>query len=322
MFTTTTTVGAPSTMRTFVVASSSSASSYSSSSRAYSSTRLSATSTSSREKMFKTTNNFSCRSFSRGRYQQQKQNNNRRKNRLIVTPIQSEMGEGGEKSPAESSTPYDYEGALLFLGLKPEATSEEIVKAKNDVLAQFPDDEEKRQQVDAAYDVLLLRSFTKRTSGQGVDEKVKYADVLTPIQEIKRNIPQGVKDASSALPGMPVFEVGSKDILTQSGVVFGALFLWVLAQGVSNPPGFDNPPGLQTAIAVCASIFLMNKRNVVLSRAVGITVAMLTIGCLVGGGVENILRVDIVPLGGLSSPSAVVTEFGILALFVAASSLY
>ena len=155
-----------------------------------------------------------------------------------------------------------------------------------------------------------------------MDEKVKYADVLTPIQEIKRNIPQGVKDASSALPGMPVFEVGSKDILTQSGVVFGALFLWVLAQGVSNPPGFDNPPGLQTAIAVCASIFLMNKRNVVLSRAVGITVAMLTIGCLVGGGVENILRVDIVPLGGLSSPSAVVTEFCILALFVAASSLY
>ena len=239
-----------------------------------------------------------------------------------MTPIQSEMGEGGEKSPAESSTPYDYEGALLFLGLKPEATSEEIVKAKNDVLAQFPDDEEKRQQVDAAYDVLLLRSFTKRTSGQGVDEKVKYADVLTPIQEIKRNIPQGVKDASSALPGMPVFEVGSKDILTQSGVVFCALFLWVLAQGVSNPPGFDNPPGLQTAIAVCASIYLMNKRNVVLSRAVGITVAMLTIGCLVGGGVENILRVDIVPLGGLSSPSAVVTEFCILALFVAASSLY
>lgn len=320
MFTTTT--GTPSTMRTFVVASSSKPSS-SFTSRAYSSTRVNATSTSSRDKMFKTTNNFSCRSFSRGRYhQQQKQNNNRRKNRLIVTPIQSEMGEGGEKSPAESSTPYDYDGALLFLGLKPEATSEEIVKAKNDVLAQFPDDEEKRQQVDAAYDVLLLRSFTKRTSGQGVDEKVKYADVLTPIQEIKRNIPQGVKDASSALPGMPVFEVGSKDILTQSGVVFCALFLWVLAQGVSNPPGFDNPPGLQTAIAVCASIFLMNKRNVVLSRAVGITVAMLTIGCLVGGGVENILRVDIVPLGGLSSPSAVVTEFGILALFVAASSLY
>jgi hypothetical protein len=254
------------------------------------------------------------------RYQHHRQIIYKRKNRVVIT--RSEMGEGGDKSPAGSSTPYDYEGALLFLGLKPEATSEEIVKAKNDVLAQFPDDEEKRQQVDAAYDVLLLRSFSRRTSGQVVDEKVKYADVLTPIQEIKRNIPQGVKDASSALPGMPVFEVGSKDILTQSGVVFGALSLWVLAQGVSNPPGFDNPPGLQTAIAVCASIFLMNKRNVVLSRAVGITVAMLTLGCLVGGGVENILRVDIVPLGGLSSPSAVVTEFGILALFVAASSLY
>lgn len=257
--------------------------------------------------------------FSRRQHQQ---TNNRRNSRMNIFMTRSEAGEGGDKSPAGSSTPYDYEGALLFLGLKPEATSEEIVKAKNDFLAQFPDDEEKRQQVDAAYDVLLLRSFTKRTSGQVVDEKVKYADVLTPIQEIKRNIPQGVKDASSALPGMPVFEVGSKDILTQSGVVFGALSLWVLAQGISNPPGFDNPPGLQTALAVCASIFLMNKRNVVLSRAVGITLGMLTIGCLVGGGVENILRVDIVPLGGLSSPSAVVTEFGIIALFVAASSLY
>ena len=50
--------------------------------------------------------------------------------------------------------------------------------------------------------------------------------------------------------------------------------------------------------------------------------ALSIVARLVGGGVENILRVDIVPLGGLSSPSAVVTEFGILSLFVAASSLY
>jgi len=229
-----------------------------------------------------------------------------------------------DSSRSSSSTPYDYEGALLFLGLSSEATSEQIVKAKNDVLAKYPDDEEKRQQVDAAYDVLLMRSFTQRTSGSGkvVSDKIKYADVLTPIQEIKRNIPRGVKDATNALPGLPVFEVGSKDILQKSGVVFGAISIWVLAQGITNPPGIDNPPGFQTALALGASIYFMNKRNVALSRAVGVTVAMLTLGCILGGGVENILRVDIVPLGALSSPSAVVTEFGIIALFVAASSLY
>jgi len=45
------------------------------------------------------------------------------------------------------------------------------------------------------------------------------------------------------------------------------------------------------------------------------------VGSSLGGAIQGWLRVDIVPLAGISSPSTVVSEFGILSLFVTAAFL-
>jgi hypothetical protein len=63
----------------------------------------------------------------------------------------------------------------------------------------------------------------------------------------------------------------------------------------------------------------MNKKRVKLGRAVLLAFGALIVGSSLGGAIQGWLRVDIVPLAGISSPSTVVSEFGILSLFVAAA---
>ena len=37
-------------------------------------------------------------------------------------------------------------------------------------------------QVEAAFDIVLMRSFAKRSAGNEISDAVKYADVVTPQQ--------------------------------------------------------------------------------------------------------------------------------------------
>ena len=88
-------------------------------------TRILASSPQQRRTRVNSTNAASTSSsssfFQAGRVEQifsrHQQTNNRRNSRMNIFMTRSEAGEGGDKSPAGSSTPYDYEGALLFLGL-------------------------------------------------------------------------------------------------------------------------------------------------------------------------------------------------------------
>ncbi|EIE23547.1 hypothetical protein COCSUDRAFT_65972 [Coccomyxa subellipsoidea C-169] len=97
-----------------------------------------------------------------------------------------------------------------------------------------------------------------------------------------------------------------------------------IVQGLVDPAGrvSNDAPGLQIALALGASVYLLtDKKRVGRGRAVGITVAGLLLGVLIGGGLQSWLRVDIVPIGGLASPAAFVSEFGILALWASVSLL-
>jgi hypothetical protein len=120
----------------------------------------------------------------------------------------------------------------------------------------------------------------------------------------------------------PAFETPDNETLTQCGIALGVLTALTLAQGCSQPPGVDNPPGLQLSLALLGSVWLLRKKNLTLSRSISLALLGLSAGAFVGGAVQGWLRVDIVPLGALSSPSALVSEFGLLGIFAASAFLY
>lgn len=111
----------------------------------------------------------------------------------------------------------------------------------------------------------------------------------------------------------------ASDLGTTSLAVFGALAAWTLAQGLmaSDPgaaPGGD-VPGLQIALGLAAAVYLLTeKKRVGLGKAAAIALGGLVAGTLVGSALESWLRVDVVPLFGLASPGALVSEFSLAGL--------
>jgi hypothetical protein len=167
-----------------------------------------------------------------------------------------------------------------------------------------------------------MRSLMKRSQGEVSDKTVKYADVLSPGAAVKQKLPPGLRDMMNKLPPRPAVEAPDPETLTQSGIALGVLAALVLAQGCSQPPGVDDAPGVQLSLAMIGSVWLLRKKNLTLTRAIALSVLGLAAGSAVGGVVEGWLRVDLVPLGALSSPSAVVSEFGLVGIFAASAFLF
>jgi len=229
----------------------------------------------------------------------------------------------GSPAPEDNTgVTMDSQGALKFLGLRDGSSSEEMVRARNKMLSRFENDDEKRQKVESAYDIVLMQSFMKRSKGEVVDSSVKYADVPSPQAVISKNFPPWAKDLAAKLPPRPAFEAPETESLTTSAAVFGALAAWTLAQGAMQAPGVDNAPGLQLALGLGASVYFLQKKNLTISRSVSLAMLGLVAGSIAGGVVQGWLRVDIVPLGPLSSPAALASEFGLVGMFAASAFLF
>lgn len=230
-----------------------------------------------------------------------------------------EARSGGENSNPGVS--MDVRRANEVLGLTGEASSDELVRAHKEMLEKYAEDEIKTGEVEAAYDVLLMKSFNRRMKGEAANGDVKYADVVPAVDKIKASLPPWARQAGNNLPAGPQFTAPSGDTLGRAGALFGAIAIVTLVQGYAQPEGVENPTGLEIAAALGATVWFMNNKRVALGRAAALSFGALVLGSIVGGAVQGWLRVDIVPFAGISSPSTIVSEFGILSLFIAAACL-
>tara|TARA_B100000674_G_C37557423_1_gene785734 strand:- start:45 stop:464 length:420 start_codon:yes stop_codon:yes gene_type:complete len=98
-----------------------------------------------------------------------------------------EARSGGENSNPGVS--MDVRRANEVLGLTGEASSDELVRAHKEMLEKYAEDEIKTGEVEAAYDVLLMKSFNRRMKGEAANGDVKYADVVPAVDKIKASLP-------------------------------------------------------------------------------------------------------------------------------------
>ncbi|CAM0870589.1 unnamed protein product [Alopecurus aequalis] len=216
-------------------------------------------------------------------------------------------------SRADDSSPAPFEmtveGALKLLGVAEGASFDEILRAKNAVAASCKGDQDAVAQVEAAYDMLLMKSLSQRRAGKVVDSSIRFADVK-PIKTAGTP-PQWIQ---STIKNVPVtFETPSSRSLGIQSSIYGALMVFTYASGTSSslPSAYTSPdvPGFILATGFGASLYLLTKKNMSLGKAALITAGGLAVGATVGSGVESWLQVDIVPFLGIHSPSVVVTEF-------------
>lgn len=227
-------------------------------------------------------------------------------------------------SRADDSAPFEMslENALKVLGVSEGASFEDIVRAKNSILASCNDDQEAIAKVEAAYDMLLMQSLSQRRAGKVVSSSIRYADV-NPIGASKKgSLPQWLQ---TTVKGSPIsVEAPSTGELGLQAGVYGALMVLTYANGTSTssvaPYAGADVPGLILATSFGASLYFMTKKNVKLGKASVVVIGGLIVGAVVGSAVENWLQVDIVPFLGIHSPVTVVSEFILLSQFLV--SLY
>lgn len=230
------------------------------------------------------------------------------------------VGAGGGGSES-SSFEMSYESALKLLGVSEGASFDDILRAKNSVLASCQDDQDSIAQVEAAYDMLLMQSLSQRRAGKVVNSSIRYADVKPVNTSPMGSMPQWVQGALKN-PPVSVESPSARDLGIEAGV-YGALAVLTYVNGASSPVGAlsgSDVPGLILASSFGASLYFMTKRNVKLGKATVITIGGLVAGAVVGSAVENWLQVDIVPFLGIHSPATVVSEFVLISQFLV--SLY
>lgn len=229
-----------------------------------------------------------------------------------VAPVQA-------SSRADDSAPFEMsvENALKLLGVSEGASFDDILRAKNAIVANCNDDQDAIAQVEAAYDMLLMQSLTQRRAGKVVNSSVRYADVKRVKSPAGGSMPQWLKNSPVSIESPSTSDLG-----LQAGV-YGALMGLTYLNGASAPAaGYAGAdvPGLLLAGSFGASLYFMTKKNVKLGKATVITIGGLVAGAVVGSAVENWLQVDIVPFLGIHSPAAVVSEIIIISQFLV--SLY
>ncbi|KAB2636257.1 hypothetical protein D8674_026791 [Pyrus ussuriensis x Pyrus communis] len=226
---------------------------------------------------------------------------------------------GTAASRADDNAPFEMsvENALKLLGVSDGASFDEILRAKNSIVAACKDDQEAIAQVEAAYDMLLMRSLTQRRAGKVVNSSVRYADVKPVSAPGIGSVPQWLQ-ATVKNPPIAVETPSTSDLGVQVGV-YGALMALTYVNGASGsslgPYGGADVPGLILAGSFGASLYFMTKKNIKLGKATIITVGGLVAGAVVGSAVENFLQVDIVPFLGIHSPAAVRLNTCILFFF-------
>lgn len=234
------------------------------------------------------------------------------------------QGAGGEEageSPAVAPGMTKHE-ALELLGVAEDASFDQILRRKEQLLlaagrggAEFD-----RAAVEAAYDLLLSSSLSRRLAGE-VSSSVRYADVPP-----KKSVTQVAAEVLAKVPGGGVaVEQAPRSKAGTQNVVFAVLAAWTLAQGFlpgADLAGGSAIPVLQLGVAgVTSCYFLRENKGAGLGRAAVLTAAGLAAGCLVGGLLEGLVHVEAHPLGQFHSPGVLVGEAGVFGIWAACALL-
>lgn len=152
--------------------------------------------------------------------------------------------------------------------------------------------------------------------------QVRFADVAPTKRQVaappitkQLTFPQLNKNSIVSVKRLP------HQTAISSSVAFALLGGWTLIQGMGNAPyssstGADSVPGLQLALGTAIAVYSLREgKRVGLAKAFGLAGTGLLVGALLGGAFESWLRVDLVPIGSLSSPATVVSEIALIGLW-------
>ncbi len=168
------------------------------------------------------------------------------------------------------------------LGVSEDASFEEIREVRDRLLEQFEGDEKQRENIEAAYDAVLMDRLRLRQEGKiKVPDRIRYPERL--IQPPPS--PSALPAAQRLAWFQRLLDSPNRQEIGVSLAVFGGLGLW----GVLDPVRMT----FGLAVGVLASLYFLNRKERKLGRALLLTLAALVTGVILASTAANLLGVGL-----------------------------
>jgi hypothetical protein len=193
-----------------------------------------------------------------------------------------------------------------------DASFEEIQGARDRLVERNPNDEKARQEIEIAYDAILMDRLRKRQEGKiTVPEGIRFAEKLAE-KSAKAAFQAKTAESPSWLQ-KTLDRPAARDVLTTAGV-FTALGAVAVLNPSPSPDKVEDSLAFLLAIGVGFTMFWLNRKEQRLGRAF-----LLTMGALVLGGLLSTFLLQFgLPAVGLSSQT--IASLVIFVLFWLVSS--
>ncbi|MBE9117061.1 CPP1-like family protein [Lusitaniella coriacea LEGE 07157] len=159
------------------------------------------------------------------------------------------------------------------LGVTNDASFEEIQNAKSRLSQEYREDSKLVESIEAAYDAIIMERLKMRQEGKiKVPERIRFPE--RSVESSSTFTPISASQSPSWLQEL-VDTPSRGDILWPAGVFLGLGLLTFL-----DPSPASSTPSLVIALAFCANVYFLNRKE----NRFGRSVLMGLIGLLVGVG--------------------------------------
>ena len=217
----------------------------------------------------------------------------------------------------------DASGPYALLGVRADASFEQVQSAKQERLAEVGDDPLARARIEAAYDAVLMERLKERQQGK-VSTAARSASAREQTTTTTKNGAGPSLPALSKLPSLPSLPAAGRLpalslpalsllqgrdglVVLGGGAVLLALLLLVPATS----------PELLLALGTLGTIAMLQRRNRRFWSAVGWSFALLVLGLVLGGLLTGALS-PVLPLGLPLNPLQVQSLPALLLLIIGA----
>jgi hypothetical protein len=168
------------------------------------------------------------------------------------------------------------------LGVSENASFEEIQAAKQRLNQQYRDNAQVLESIDAAYDAIIMDRLRMRQEGRiKVPDRIRFPEKLTEVSP---------PSPSVTVPKSPNWLQRSLDTPSQADILWSiAVFLILSVITVFSQNNSDSVLPLLMAVGVFANIYLLNRKEKRLGRAVLLTLLGLLLGIGLGTGLATLL---------------------------------
>ncbi len=175
------------------------------------------------------------------------------------------------------------------LGVAEDATFEEIQAAKQRVIAQLGDDRQRQDNIEAAYDAILMERLKLRQQNKiAVPEEIRFPEKLLTV--VPKFAPPSLTNSPSWLAD--TFERPDRSAILTTSSVYAAL-----AAGSLVPRLADTALPTLVALGTGFSLYFVNHKQRRFKRALLGSLAALSVGMLVSGLLVNSAHLPVSAIG-------------------------